>query len=525
MQDTHPMSHDEDTAGYLTDLEYTGHFYPFLAPARLAYAAAINGHRPPPVDEFTWCELGCGKGITPLLLAALHPRGRFFACDLNPAHIDHGEALRRAAGVDNLRLYAASIGEMLAAALPPCDYIVLHGVYGWVPAAVRAEIHAFVQRFLKPGGLVFVSYNALPGWAHLQPVRDMMRFLAAGEPGDAPERVQGALARLKFLADNGAGFFRDLPAAAAHVDEMLGRDVRYLAHEYLTPHGSAFHFAEIARAMAASGLAYAGSAIPRHNYVELMAPARFEGVLATARSRVELETLRDFIVNTAFRRDLYAAQPDRGTAGAPASLEAFDGLNFCLAELPEKLPLRAAQDAPLAFDLTPERAAVEAIHAQLMHGPACAQTLHRALGATTLEGTLALIQKLVVAGHLDPCPPPACRTGWPAVNSVLVEAALRERLAQVPLACPRTGTAFSSETVHAAALEAALSHASPAAAAQGFIARLRQAGQRVYRESASGAPEAVVDDELATCATDLWQGLHDPSGATARQMRLLGLLA
>lgn len=519
------MRSDTESAGYITELEYTGHFYPFLAPARLAYTAAINGYRAPAVDDFTWCELGCGKGITPLVLAAVHPRGRFFACDLNPAHVEHGEALRRAAGVDNLRLYAASIRQMLDEPLPRFDYIVLHGVYGWVPGAVREEIHAFVSRFLKPGGLLFVSYNALPGWAHIEPLREMMRFLAAGEPGDAAQRAQRALARLKALADMGAGFFRDLPAAAAHVEDMARRDVPYLAHEYLTPHGSAFHLAEVARAMAACGLAYAGSAIPRHNYAELMAPARFGEVLAGARSRIELETLRDFIVNTAFRRDVYAAQPDCGTHGAARSLAAFDGIHFGLADLPEKLPLRAAESAAVAFDLEGERAAVEAVHALLMEGPAGAPAIAEALGRPAPEAALAFIQKLVVAGHLDPCPPCGAGHGWPRVNDALLEAALRARQPRLTLASPRAGSGFDSDTVHGAAIAAALSANTPDDAAQAFLAQLRRTSQRVFREGAAGRAETVNDAELGAYAAELCRSLQDGGGATARHMRLLGLLA
>jgi len=34
----------ERDAGYITDVEYTGDFFPHLAPARLAYIAAINGY-------------------------------------------------------------------------------------------------------------------------------------------------------------------------------------------------------------------------------------------------------------------------------------------------------------------------------------------------------------------------------------------------------------------------------------------------------------------------------------------------
>ncbi|MBK8063625.1 MAG: hypothetical protein IPK29_05840 [Betaproteobacteria bacterium] len=51
--------------GYLTDVEYTGDFHAHLAPAWLAYIATVNGYAAPRLDgEFTWCDLGCGRGVT-----------------------------------------------------------------------------------------------------------------------------------------------------------------------------------------------------------------------------------------------------------------------------------------------------------------------------------------------------------------------------------------------------------------------------------------------------------------------------
>jgi hypothetical protein len=83
----------EAGAGYITDVEYTATSNPHQAPAGLSYIAAINGYAAPRPDEpFAWCELGCGKGLTALLLAAMHPQA--------PAACQAGlsvSALRRAA--------------------------------------------------------------------------------------------------------------------------------------------------------------------------------------------------------------------------------------------------------------------------------------------------------------------------------------------------------------------------------------------------------------------------------------------
>jgi SAM-dependent methyltransferase len=503
---------------YVTDVAYTGDFYDHLSPARLAYTAAINGYQAPRLDRsFAWCELGCGKGVTALALAALHPAGEFHACDLNATHIAYGERLRGAAGVRNLRLYAKSIGELLREELPAFDFIVLHGVYSWVPPAVRDEIGAFLRSRLKPGGLAMVSYNAMPGWAHLQPLRRMMRAYAETVPGDSFDKARGAFGYLQSLAKARAGYFSTLPAAAAHLESVAQHDIRYVAHEYLTPHGDPFYFAEVEAAMRAAGLAFAGCAEAADNYAPLTMPAALLALLPAAHTRSMLETHRDFVQNNAFRRDVYAAQPAAWQPEA-LSLEAFDGLVFSLAGLPARLPLKVAGGA-LRFDLEAEAHRVRAVHALLEGGPANASAIARVSGGDAAF----LIQQLVVAGHLSPCAAARAPAGWLPLNSALIDAALRERQQRVPLAAPGSGSATYSEPVNAAVIEAAANCSDEDLAASAVLARLRRLEHPVNRHDESGTARPASDDEVRTYAAATWRRLRDRASADSRMMRLLGV--
>lgn len=509
-------------AGYVTDVEYTGDFFPHLAPARLAYIAAINGYRPPALDRFTWCELGCGQGITALLLAATHPSGTFHACDFNAAHIERAEALRRAGSVDNLRFHAKSFGEMLAAELPPLDFVVLHGVYSWVPEAVRDEIRAFIRAKLKPGGLAMVSYNAMPGWAHVQPIRRIMRAHAASVPGNSLDKARAAFAHVDFLARNGAGYFAALPAAAEHLKKIARHAIRYVAHEYLTPHGDPFWFDDVAQAMAADGLAFAGSMSPADNYPELMMPPAFRGLAESAATRGELEAHRDVVTNTSFRQDLYVARP-AAPLNPAIGLGALGSTAFALAGLPEALPLRRAQGW-LQFDLTDQAAAVRAVHARLAGGPASAAEIHDAARSRGTDESAFLIQQLVVSGHLAPCPPAHPAAAWMQINSALVEAGIREQRQRVPLACPLAGTAVDLETVSAIAIEAAALVSDPEVAGRQVLARVRAHRHPVNRFAPSGERRPATDEEIVAHVAAVWRTLHDPANADRRRMRLFGVL-
>jgi hypothetical protein len=77
-------------------------------------------------------------------------------------------------------------------ALPPFDFIVAHGVYSWVAAHERQTIRDLVRDHVVPGGLLYVSYNSLPGWAGEMPLRKLLVELAAGAGEDTTKRAARA---------------------------------------------------------------------------------------------------------------------------------------------------------------------------------------------------------------------------------------------------------------------------------------------------------------------------------------------
>ena len=167
-----------ELAGYVTDIPYVAGFKPMLAPAWLDFVALIGGVRPPGrKGGFAWCDLGCGHGVTASVLAATHPGGVFHGIDAMAVHVDHAAALAEEAGAANAHFHTADFAAALARQLPRFDYIVAHGVYTWVHPEIRAHLRNFIDARLKPGGFVYVSYNALPGWTGDLPFQHLVRAL------------------------------------------------------------------------------------------------------------------------------------------------------------------------------------------------------------------------------------------------------------------------------------------------------------------------------------------------------------
>jgi SAM-dependent methyltransferase len=294
-----------ETQGYITDVAYTDHYYSQLAPVLLAYAAALNGFVPPPIRNFDYCEIGCGNGLSLNLHAAANADGRFVGIDLNPEHIVNARAFADDGGLTNVRYLALGVAEAQAENLPQFDYITLHGVYAWVSEGVRAQIVEFIRKQLKPGGLVMVSYNALPGWASLGPLREMMLNYTAGMPGmNSIERARHGLNYAKFMADKNGAYFAQNPDAVKQLDELFKQDLRYVAHEFFNDFWNPMYFSQVAREMMGAELMFCGNVPVEQNYVELTVPAEFHEMFKTAPSRNAVELNKDFARNTRFRNDV-----------------------------------------------------------------------------------------------------------------------------------------------------------------------------------------------------------------------------
>jgi SAM-dependent methyltransferase len=292
--------------GYVHDLPYSDHFYPELAPALLNYVAALNGCRPQPLDRpFTYCELGCGNGQTVTVLAAANPNGSFYGCDFNPSHIATAQRWAEAGEVGNLALLERSFEQLSDAEIPDLDFIALHGVYSWISPISRRAILAFIQRKLKPGGFVYVSYNCLPGWATAAPLQRLMVELAISTNGDTVEKVEAATALLKRLKEIDTGFVKNNVGASAFLDRVAAATPNYLAHEYLNRSWTLFYFADVARELAAVKLSFVGSATTVDNHPQLLMGKEALAVLAEEQSRERRQLVQDFLINQRFRRDIF----------------------------------------------------------------------------------------------------------------------------------------------------------------------------------------------------------------------------
>ncbi|TMJ01412.1 MAG: hypothetical protein E6G97_16140 [Alphaproteobacteria bacterium] len=318
-------------AALTTDVPYTAGFYREMAPEHLAFATIAAGYAPSAARRpKRMLELGFGRGFGLALLAAANPDVAFEGQEVNADYVAHAQHLVTLAQLENVTLVRTAFEEPAAQnGGRDVDVVAMHGVFSWISKAARDAALAIVGKRLRAGGLFYVSYNCMPGWAPKQAIRGLALAVKQRVPADALEQMKTALTMLSGLRQGNAMYFAANAAAARHFDEMLGMDPRYLVHEYLAEHWDPMHFFEAVSEMAAARLSYAASATLTENLDQCSVPKEVLPLLAQIKDPVLRETLRDFGANKQFRRDIYA----RG--GAPLAAEerrrAWGRVRFLLA--------------------------------------------------------------------------------------------------------------------------------------------------------------------------------------------------
>ncbi len=304
--------------GYNADIAYTHGAYRELSPGYLSFVCLLNGVRPPRVDRpFRYCELGCGQGMTLNILAATHPHARFCGVDFNPLHIAGARRLAEEAELANVSYHERSFQDFAAeiaraeATDDQFDFIVLHGVYSWVSPENRRFIVDILARGLKPGGLVYISYNSLPGWAPIMPLQKLIMAHAAGNPARSDRQFDAALAFLNRLSGAGAQYFVTNALTGQHLGALAGHDRRYLAHEYLNAHWEPLGHAQVAADLEPAKLNFACSSNILLNIDDLLFSPEIRAMLGEIDDPRLGQTVRDYALNQMFRRDVFVRGLDR----------------------------------------------------------------------------------------------------------------------------------------------------------------------------------------------------------------------
>ncbi len=296
---------NEWTSGYVADIGYTYGYYQELNPLRLQLAFLRSGLALPSCAVA--CELGFGQGIS-INMHAAAGAGQWHGTDFNPAQAAFARELAGAAS-SPAWLYDdafADFGERDD--LPDFDFIGLHGIWSWINDRNRATIVDFVRRKLKVGGVLYVSYNTLPGWASFAPMRQLMSEHAEiiGAQGQGLiGRIDEAIIFAEKLLQTNPLYSRANPQVSERLKKLTSQNRGYLAHEYFNRDWLPMHFATMAGWLEPAKLQYACSANYLDHIDTINLTAEQQAFSKNIPDQMFRESVRDFMVNQQFRKDYW----------------------------------------------------------------------------------------------------------------------------------------------------------------------------------------------------------------------------
>lgn len=295
--------------GYVADSPYTFAYQPAQAPGNLALICAMMGVAWEPRARMVVADIGCGRGYTVNTLAAANPGWTVLGLDYNPAHIAEAISVAEAADLENTIFVEADLAEMTDAEmdrLPEMDVVSLHGVWTWVSDAVRQGIVRLLARRLKPGGLCYLGYNAMPAFGADMALQRLFRHLAAQQSsGSSPARAQAAVATIKQLHATRPVNLPATPMLRRIVEDETPLAAAYLAHEFLTAHWRPVFFEDLCADLAPAKLDYVGSSSLHENVPDLLFSPEQRAIFEAMPHGIPREFMKDLCIGRIFRRDVF----------------------------------------------------------------------------------------------------------------------------------------------------------------------------------------------------------------------------
>lgn len=297
--------------GYDVSVGYTYGFYQEMGPDWLDFSTRISGFSAPrrgTVGQFRYLDLGTGQGVGLCLLAAANPQAEFLGIDFHPGHVAHANDLAERAELTNARFVEADFAE-LAMEWPrefgTFDYVVLHGIYTWVPPEVRKALIKCLFHATHPGSIVYNSYNSQPGWLGAMPFQHIARKLksAGSKPGAAV--IADTIQIFENLYKTDSALFNAMPSLRQRLDGMKTRDIAYLIQEYLHDSWDPFWHSEVARDFAGAKLDYIGTATIAETLLPGALPKPQRDIIGAQPPGSLRQDLQDAIINQTFRRDIF----------------------------------------------------------------------------------------------------------------------------------------------------------------------------------------------------------------------------
>ncbi len=271
-------------------------------PDHIAALASLFGQTPARPDSCRLLEIGCGTGGNLIPMAVGLPGSDFVGVDLSAVQVRAARSMAAALALDNIDFQDRDL-TTLGDEIGEFDYIVAHGVFSWVPAAVQDRIFALCRRHLRRDGIAYISHNTLPGWRQRQVAREAMLFHVR-HIDDPRARIHAGLDFLRTLEkenmDARCGYRQVLKQEIGLLEQQPDF---YIAHDMFEIHNTPLYFRDFAARADGHGLQYLSEANLGATVLDNY-PRETARLAAASGDVIEAEQYLDFVSNRTFRQTL-----------------------------------------------------------------------------------------------------------------------------------------------------------------------------------------------------------------------------
>ncbi len=284
------------------EVPYESYPYALTNPYHLQTLAVLFGMKPPAVETARVLELGCAAGGNLIPHAVNYPKAHFVGVDLSKVQIDEANKHKEGLNLKNIEFLHCSITD-IDESFGKFDYIICHGVISWVPKFVQDKIFEVSTKNLSENGIVYISYNTLPGWNMVRTIRDMMLYHS-----NTFNTIQDKIAQSRLLLEFVNDSLEDSNSPYAQVlkneANLLARqNDHYLRHDHLEEDNMQYYFHEFMDEARKNNLQYLSDCTISTMYLGNM-PAKVVEKLQAINDIVRTEQYMDFITNRRFRSTL-----------------------------------------------------------------------------------------------------------------------------------------------------------------------------------------------------------------------------
>lgn len=299
-----------------SELLYKSNPFNYTVPALLEANGKLYGLTPKDSRKARVLELGSSFGGNIITQALYNPEAEYVGIDLTAEQVRKGNEIIQKIGLTNIKLIEKNILDVNED-FGKFDYIIVHGVFSWVPENVKDKIIKICNENLNEEGIAYISYNTYPGWKEPDKIREMMIYANKYFPeislGDKNQRGK---AFISIVAEQ-MKLYEDIVEKKGdfikQIEELLEMQDYYVAHEYLESFNHPLYLNEFVDLIKKENLQYISDVALRLSIISTYNQDTVNKLQQLSQGdHVIKEQCLDFILDTKFRRSLICKNSQSG---------------------------------------------------------------------------------------------------------------------------------------------------------------------------------------------------------------------